>query len=156
MLWISSRIINENSCLTTFIFVWSSMHCLSFLSTSTWVLLMSLFNAAWWRVFNRFFKLTLAKSENNQIDEIMMLMMIAWCCARFFVKFNQDFSLLLQEIWLNRASASFVKMIKVNEATLLKDMQILLSRSKIATSRKIIFWSWCLKNTFTMSMMMIA
>jgi len=35
-------------------------------------------------------------------------------------------------------SANFVKMMKVDETTLLKDMQILLSRSEIATSREVI------------------
>jgi len=35
-------------------------------------------------------------------------------------------------------NASFVKMMKVDETTLLKNMQILLSRNEIITSRKII------------------
>ncbi len=33
---------------------------------------------------------------------------------------------------------SFVKIMKVNEITLLKNMQILLSRSKIMTSREVV------------------
>ncbi len=156
MLWILSRVINESSCLTTFILVWSSMHCLSFLSTSTQALLMSSFNAAWQWVFNRFFKSTLAKSKNDQVDEIMISMMITWCCARLFVKFNWDSSLLLQEIWSSKVSANFMKMMKINETTLLKDMQILLSRNEIMTSRKIISWSWCLKSTSATLVMMIA
>ncbi len=146
---------NENSCSTTFILVWSSVHYLSFLSTLTWVLLMFSFNAAQWWISNRFFKLMLAKSENDWVNEVMMLTMIAWCCARFFVEFNWNSSLLLQEIWSSKASASFVKMMKVDKIMLLKDMQILLSKDEITTSRKIVSWSWCLKNTFTTSLMMI-
>ncbi len=156
MFWISLRMMNESSCSTTFILVWNSMHYLSFLSTLMWMFLMFSFNVAWQQVFNRFFKLMLAKSKDDRVDEIMMSMMIAWCCARFFIKFNWKFSLLLQEVWLNKANASFVNMMKVNEIMLLKNMRILLSRDEIMTSKEIVSWSWCLKNTFTMSMTAIA
>ncbi len=83
-------------------------------------------------------------------------MMITWCCARLFVEFNWDFSLLLQEIWSSRVSVNFIKMTKINETMLSKDMQILLSRNEITTSRRVVSWSWCLKNTSATSVMMIA
>ena len=156
MSWISLRVMNESSCLMTFILVWSSVHYLSFLSTLMQTLLMSLFNAAWWWVFNRFFKIMLVKSENDQVNEIMMLMMITWCYARLFIKFNWNISLLLQEIWSSKMNANSVKMMKVNEATLLKNMRILLSKDKIMMSREIISWSWCSKSTFMTLMTAIA
>ncbi len=155
MFWILLKMMNENSCSTTFILVWNNVRYLSFLSTSMWALLMFSFNVAWWWVFNKFFKLMLAKSENDWVNEIMILMMIAWHYARLFIKFNWDFSLLLQEIWSSRMNANFVKIMKVDETTLLKDMQILLSRDEMITLREIISWSWCSKSTFTTSMMMI-
>ncbi len=131
------------------------MRCLFSLFTSTQALLMSSFNTAWWRVANKFFKLMLAKSEDDWVNEIMMLMMIAWRCARLFIEFNWNFSLLLQEVWSSRVNANSVKMMKVNEIMLLKNMQILLSRDEITTSRRVISWLWCLKNTSTTSVMMI-
>ncbi len=88
MFWILSRVMNKNSCSTTFILVWSSICYLSFLSTSIQALLMYSFNIAWWQVFNKFFKLMLVKLENDWVNEIMMLMMIAWRCTRFFIEFN--------------------------------------------------------------------
>ncbi len=141
MLWISSRVMNKNSCSTTFIFVWSNVHYLSSLSTSTQVFLISSFNAAQRQVSNRFFKIMLAKSENDWVDDVIMSMMITWCCTRFFVKFNWNSFLLLQEIWLSKVSVSSVKMIKVDEIMLLKDMRILLSRNEIMMSKRIISWS---------------